>query len=247
MAKTKRFAPLIGCIAALGAAMWVSAPAVADLPVLSFSYGGLSASYWPGEGSDTGVFEAVQTMNRDGDPDTLGDYTSGSVRRLVPPSGTAEFSWNPAFQGTPFDVGSATVLLHLVLTDIDRVQNTASATGTLTAADIHGDYIEGVVSGTWTLDPGNIAHFDGTMSGLIFEPPDGEFNGNIAGSFSMDFTQFDQMIGSIVDLTGVGGNFFADEFIGLESEVISQIIPAPSAVLLGAIGLGLIGRIRRWI
>lgn len=246
MFETKHLTRSLLCfVTVLAVAVWATPPARADV-VLSYSYGGLSGSYDP-TGPNTGIFEALHTTDLDGDGDYGDDdFTSGNVRRLVDPdAGTAFFFWDPDPSSVLHGFGAAEVLLYLELTDIDRVQNTANAAGHLTVTDIDGDYIYGDVTGTWTLDPGNIAHFDGTIRDFVFEPELGWFDGNFGG-FSMDFTEFlPEMIGSVVDLTGLTGGFFEEPFESLESEVITQMVPAPAAALLGALGLVTIASVRR--
>ena len=219
-------------------ALFACVPAMADLSVLSFTYNGLAATF-ESTGETTGTFVAVHTADLDG------QFTTGDVRRLDPlHAGQAMFSW---FDSDVYRF--ATVNLTLDLTDIDQGTQTANATGTIVLTDIHGDEIESEwVSGTWSLDPGGIAHFDGTASQVQFE---GEWFDGIPfpgfDGFDMDFSMFDQVLGSVVDLTGLpSGGFFDTNWPGaISSNIESQMIPAPGAALLGVIGLVLISRIKR--
>src|SRR5690606_7179699 len=67
--------------------------------------------------------------------------TSGNVRRLVNPEGTAAF--DEGFAG----LSSADILVDLDITNI--VGDNADGSGTITITDIDGDTITGSVSGVW--------------------------------------------------------------------------------------------------
>ena len=214
--------------------MLVAAAAKADPSVLSFSYSTLAGSFDP-TGDDTGDFVATATTK-------LAEtslFTTGSVTRLVEPSGTALFAFAPYH-----DFADADFTLALSVFDIDRNLNTASATGTLTAVDIDGDTISGDVSGGWRLISGQ-ATFTGSITDMAIVSDDELFDGQFNTGFSAVFEDVEQMIGVVTDITGVSGGFFEERFIDHSSLVTRQVIPAPGAVVLGVIGLSLIGWFRK--
>ena len=57
--------------------------------------------------------------------------------------------------------------------------------------------------------------------------------------------QVTRMLGVVQDLTGTPGGFFDTEFEQVSSVLQSQTIPAPGAFLLGALGLGMVGWVKR--
>ena len=74
---------------------------------------------------------------------------------------------------------------------------------------------------------------------------EGFFNGQFSTSFSSVFQEPDRLIGVVTDITGVSGGFFEQGFHDNSSLVTTQVIPAPSALVLGGLGLCLVGRVRR--
>ncbi len=229
---------ILGCVAAAAVAIGLAAPpAVADL-VLDLSFGGLDGSFISGGvGTDYGTFTAVGSSFRTADGLTAS--TAGHVERLTNDglAGIAEFDWSAP-------IGSASFTLSLEMTDIDRLNRTAQASGTIVMSDFDGDYILGTVSGSWRAD-GGVAAFAGTVSPLLVVDitPDSAFNGNLWGSrFSTDFSGYSQLLSATVNLATYEEWFPETGFAYIESSVISQTtpMPAPGALLLGAIGLSLI-------
>ncbi len=234
MVRQRQLTSLAAVAALIVAGLVISAPAQADPSVLSFGYNTLAGSFTP-SGSNGGGFVATATTSLGGGP----LFTQGAATRLVEPTGTAQFLFHP-----DFDFGDADFSLNLSIFDIDRDLNTALAHGTLTAIDIDGDVITGSVSGGWTLIGGQ-ATFTGGISELAISSDDGSFDGQFGTDFDAAFDDLDQMIGVVTDITGVSGGFFEEGFIDHSSLVTSQIIPAPGAVVLGVIGLGMVGWIRK--
>lgn len=234
----------IGVALAALAIVTLLAPAQtkAELSALSFGFENL-ASHFELTGVDSGTFTAISSST------LLTLPTLGSVSRTIDPQGYAQFNW--AAPG----IGVAAVSLTLDLTDISQVTNSALATGTFALTDVDGQTIIGNIAGAWSLD-GGFGHFDGSAFDLVFDPEvGGWFDGNIfSPGFDMDFTGFEQLLGTVVDLSNLPGQGFFDETwlddggesLYVESNVDSLLlIPAPGAVLLGAMGLGLIAAGRR--
>lgn len=210
---------------------------MADPSVLSFEYSTLAGTFTPG-GLDSGTFTARATSFLPGS----GLWSSGRVNRLVDPAASAFFLFCPTYFPGP-GYGLADFVLSMDVTAIDRVANTARGTGLLVATDVDGDTITADVSGQWRLINGQAA-FTGSASNVKFSDPAGTFDGQF-GSFSTDFSKYQQMIGVVTDVTGVNGGLFASSFTNHSSLVTTQLVPAPGAVLLGVLGLGLIGWLKR--
>jgi len=174
-----------------------------------------------------------------GDPTVLGFEYSMLDGTYTGDAGGV-FLFNPLL-----DFGQADFLLDLAISNIDTVSKTADGVGTITAWDIDGDKISGDVVGTWQLLSGQ-GTFTGQVSNILVEsdemPP--WFNGQFDTGFDADFSEYEQVLGAVTDLTGLDG-FFDQPFSGHSSRVTVQAIPAPGAVVLGALGLGVVGWVRR--
>jgi len=235
--RTERLKFVLLVVAVMTLALPLSA-ARGDPTVLGFEYSMLDGTYTGDAGG--GNFTAMMTT--DLDPLKQGDYTSGRVDRLAPPekADSAFFLFNPLL-----DFGQADFLLDLAISNIDTVSKTADGVGTITAWDIDGDKISGDVVGTWQLLSGQ-GTFTGQVSNILVEsdemPP--WFNGQFDTGFDADFSEYEQVLGAVTDLTGLDG-FFDQPFSGHSSRVTVQAIPAPGAVVLGALGLGVVGWVRR--
>lgn|GEM_PF-2867164 len=225
----------LAAFAAFVAAAVLSTSALGQDPrVLILDYGGLSGNF-TSTGPTSGVYTAFATTDLDGDLAT-DDPSSGRAQRLVPPAGTARFDW-----GLPVlaPLGSSSLLVTLSLTNIDTFAQTADATGTITVVDFDGDVISGDVSGSWTRTSVD-ADFSGDVTSVDFDSTggNGTFDGNLAGSFSMDFSDFFPVLGITTDFSGLpGGSFFDTDFEDLGAGVNSRLVPSPTAGLLGIIGL----------
>jgi hypothetical protein len=236
----KRLAKVVSLWFFIVALAWTSVPAMADV-VLSFGFETLSSSYTRFTDT-TGQLVATHTADLDGDHNLAeDDYTTGSVTRLVDPIGKAIFAWDPLGA----DFGSAAVQLTLNVTDINRQNGTAKSTGFLQLLDVDGDAIVGDVSGAWSLGTGSQAQFAGSVYNMSFVPSSHTFNGTSGRGFSMDFNQFNQLLGTFVDITDVQGGFFQNSFQNRASGMESHVIPVPGAAALGLFGWALLPWLKR--
>lgn len=219
---------------------WTSAPAMGDL-VIDVFFGGLNSSF-KADGETGGTFHAFGASYF---TSSTGVVTSseGYVERVAggDPSlwGKAKFDWE-------MDPGSSAFNLDLTLSDIDRTNKTANASGVLEVKDVDGDVIWGVVTGSWT-EINGVATFTGGVSPLFVQNTslDGTFDGNYKGHFSTDFSMVPNMLGATTDLSTHTGWFPLEGFSGVRSSVTSQVIPVPGAALLAVLGFGLVPWFKR--
>jgi len=125
----------------------------------------------------------------------------------------------------------------------------ADGVGTFTLTDKDGDYLDGVVTGQWTLKPGESPTFAGTLTNVNYVTSDNDFEGD-TGSVSMLFNSSPQpWYGTLIELTTGEATWFGDGAWpgtvtggNVSAGVIdSAHVPVPAAVLLGIIGLGVAG------
>jgi hypothetical protein len=194
-------------------------PAMADM--FGFELFDLSASF-TGTGSGTGLFTTTEWAE-----------TSGVLKRYVPTTGTANFSAGSWY------IGSEGLLVDMDITNITTM--TADGTGTLTLTDVDGDYISADVKGGWA-KVGSFAAFVGTLSNVYYnEAVNTTFDAHSGDNVSMSFPGLEPWHGAIVQLTSTGGWFdqnYADKRGGC---INAAVVPAPAAVLLGMLGLGVAG------
>jgi hypothetical protein len=165
--------------------------------------------------------------------------STGSVSRLVDPSGTADFG-----------MGFADFELGLQVTNI--VGDTADGSGTLAITDTTGDTLTADVQGDFTFvdltgSGQGTLFFNATLSNLLFNDNsgDGEFNGQ-NGAFGTDFSGFGPppFVGALQRLQITDVNFFDTTWGNKLSEIDGQFVPAPTGLALLAM-TGVAARRRR--
>ncbi len=199
--------------------------------VASFGFTELNGSFDLNGGTGEGVFTAVGTL-----------ATSGDVTRLLATGGTALYS--------PGDVNDAptSVFFEISVVNVDAVEKTAEGVGMFSITDADGDVLTGSFSGDWSGVGFGFTFYGG--SGVDFEfdssAGNGTWDGPSGGSFSTDFG-VDQLIGAVSLLFQQPDfGFFSSSFSDTTAQADGiMIIPAPGALALGGLGLGLAGVRRR--
>jgi hypothetical protein len=208
-------------------------PAAADTgPLFTFGFTDLDGDYT--RNGNSGSFTAVASALANGGPFD----SSGDVTRVVPVAGTAEFNFGFVAGADP-----ANFVMNMNITGISA--NQAQGSGSFTVTDANGDTISGTLSGSWSRLGSVFADFRGLVSNVALSnaSADGTFDGPDGGSFSMDFGTANPLNGAIITL--VTGGWFQSSFQDKDTQIEASIVPAPGAVLLGALGLGLLARVKR--
>ncbi|CAG0967464.1 hypothetical protein PHYC_01062 [Phycisphaerales bacterium] len=207
------------------AGLFVSASALAQ-PMVSATYFDLSGN-WNGA-----LFNAHAT-------DAGALHSSGSVARLVAPTGTADFEPGFVSGANPAD-------FFLNLSFVPAGPGLGTGSGFFSIIDADGSFITGAIDGFWiddTANPPGQVYFNGTLSGVVFGGP--TFDGTNGGSFSTIFGGTPPYDGAITQLyLAPPGNFFVTPFADVPTGVTMQILPAPGALALMGLG-GLVATRRR--
>lgn len=206
--------------AIIAALLFVAAPAMAATTVIDIGWNGLTGNF-DGAASYTTSQEA---------------FTSGTVTRVLPPIGVAFF-------GPGYANGMSISLTISAITP-----TTAHGVGTFIITDPDGDTITGNVVGDWT-KTGTSADFAGTAGNILYTDNgavDVAFDGDTAGSASMVGLAGPLSATTFRITSDIGSSWFnTGAFTDPVENVAIKIIPAPGAVLLGMLGFGLVGYIRR--
>lgn len=203
------------------AALWInSTPASADLFHISASY--LEMTF-DGTRFDASLY------------DPWGELTL--TRDVAPLDNVSLLNWSGD------DVGSGCLSLWM---DLDNITaTTATAIGQFTITDFDGDTLTGDFTGNWAMI-GYYPSFSGEMSNIQWSNPGGFFNGNAGSpdnSLSLDFASLPPWTGSIIELTTGHTTWFSNPWgkTKIGGGIEGVVIPTPTAVLLGILGLGAVG------
>lgn len=211
----------------LVAGLAVAASASAQVTLVDFAFNSLQATYT--SGSSTLVASATNGPI----------VSSGNVRRLVGPTGTANF-----------DAGAAANALSLNLSVSAIGASSALGAGTLTLLDNNGDTITATVSGTF-VNGVSAVFFNGFLSNVALNniSGDGQFNGASGGAFGLNLSSVGgpgPYTGAVVYLElGNASNFFQNSFASTVTQVSGNIIPAPASLALIGLAGGIAARRRR--
>jgi hypothetical protein len=127
--------------------------------------------------------------------------------------------------------------------------NSAYGEGEFTMTDIDGDTITGDIMGSWAL-LGNSPYFYGTLSLVEWTTYDGFFDGDDGSddaSVSLSIPPGPPWFGTMIELTTGTTPWFSDPWDATGGSIDAWIVPTPTAVILGILGLGVVGiKLRRF-
>lgn len=223
---TRRLTTVLGLTLCL-----VTSSAMADM--LTFSVNSLQSTF------DGSTFTASKTA----DP-VVGSM--GSLIRYEAPSSAAGFLWSTLATGD--------FSLSMQIADVVSGPTfSATGTGSFTLTDADGDTLAGDIAGQWTRMSNDSFH--GSLSNVMFTDNgvlDNSFDGHF-GSVSMSFATASPWTGGITDLVVGDAPWFGAEwvpggYVGGSVDATVTAVPAPTALLLGLLGLGSTGlKLRRYV
>jgi len=213
------------CFLLLGVAILCSVAGPARAAMFDFHFGSLSSAFSL-DSATTGTFSA-------------NDYsqTIGSVTDMTS-SNVAAFLWA---LGTPYTGGSFDLSMNVAA--ISPTLMTATGTGyfIITDTDTVGDTIRGTLDGDWSrVGVSNV--FSGVLTDVMFKDngtSDGQFNGH-AGSL-LTISDSGPWVGTLMELSTTGTWFSEGDYTSNSGSVDASVVPIPTAVLLGFLGLGVAG------
>lgn len=214
----------------------VATVASAAQNIFTFNYENLGSDFTL-DANDSTVGTFVTTF----DSQKSGFGTVTRIADEIIPFPKAEFGYFDLLN-TPADV-----ILTLDLTSIDPnagvLDIAAKASGSFTLTDIDGSTITADTKGNWIVNSNGILQYDGNISNVIITAVDGTFDGGLNTFIDADFSKYTSLSGIVLDVTS--DSAFDQSWTGSDTSFEGEIIPAPAAVLLGMVGVGLIGFMKR--
>jgi hypothetical protein len=194
----------------------IAAPVKADL--FGFHLGNLSVNY---DGGSTITTTAIAGS------------TSGSLYRNSTPVSTAQF--DAASWGT----GSEAFTISMTLSNLTATS--ADAIGTMTFVDVDGSTIAANLVGSW-ISVGGLPIYMGQLTNVTFAPTNDTFDGHTGNSVNMEYGDPQPWLGAIVQLVATTQWFTQGTRLAVQGGSVDiSVVPVPSAVLLGILGLGAAG------
>ena len=170
---------------------------------------------------------------------SLNDFAIVTLNHLDLPLETVEMG--------PFvSTGTGAFSLTMAIDNIDNTAQTATGTGSFTLTDIDGDTITGDMSGNWALI-GSYTTFIGDLSNVQWTTDDNFFNGDDGSDDAavpldlVTLPPWGNGEGIELTITTNAAWVLYDSWSSTKFSSVEAVVPTPTAVLLGILGLSAVG------